>query len=620
MKIQLKRIKLENFRSFQSLEVDLSPGLYALKGRSGAGKTNLHLGIAYALGYSPFPSTELQSHFTKDKMLVELDLLVDNEPVKIIRGRENKFIGLGKEIDGASPVSSAVESMLKTSSTLVNALCLREQREKGYFLNMKDSGKKEFLSEILGLYKLEKEIDIVNSDISSLELDIEKLDSQIESLLSNIPKYDKPEYTPSPKIGLWKDSVLSLKKEIEEKDREIVLTKIELSKKDLNIANTKSLIREKYSAESVSLFNVKNSIELELTTLNQQMNKRQAAIKENNKKIADNASKLQKLNEKVCYTCLNPLEDVEKLKNTLECENISVSSLNSDIELNLEKNAREKEALINSLDETNNSIKELQSKAQKELKEALEALSVSFEKYNIDSQLRERQSLFERLSSLETAIETEKKLKLAFDSKMSVYEQTVIKEQQTLSKIEELKNKKTSLETKLTLYKNYLKFNKEFLTKIFSEILKEIEKEVNNILPKIANVKDVSFSFTTQAQTQSGKEKDTIEPIIFKNGTKVSIKSGLSGGQFASLEFAVDLAVAEVINRRTGLNFNWLILDEPFDGLGVEEKEACLEYLKTYVSHKMIMVIDHSSEIKEWFDKFYFIENDGIRSVLRDVQ
>lgn len=317
---------------------------------------------------------------------------------------------------------------------------------------------------------------------------------------------------------------------------------------------------------------------------------------------------------------MNPLEDVEKLKNTLECENISVSSLNSDIELNLEKNAREKEALINSLDETNNSIKELQSKAQKELKEALEALSVSFEKYNIDSQLRERQSLFERLSSLETAIETEKKLKLAFDSKMSVYEQTVIKEQQTLSKIEELKNKKTSLETKLTLYKNYLKFNKEFLTKIFSEILKEIEKEVNNILPKIANVKDVSFSFTTQAQTQSGKEKDTIEPIIFKNGTKVSIKSGLSGGQFASLEFAVDLAVAEVINRRTGLNFNWLILDEPFDGLGVEEKEACLEYLKTYVSHKMIMVIDHSSEIKEWFDKFYFIENDGIRSVLRDVQ
>jgi ABC-type molybdenum transport system ATPase subunit/photorepair protein PhrA len=81
-----------------------------------------------------------------------------------------------------------------------------------------------------------------------------------------------------------------------------------------------------------------------------------------------------------------------------------------------------------------------------------------------------------------------------------------------------------------------------------------------------------------------------------------------------AVELAVDLAVGAVIARRSGCEPRWLILDECFEGLGANEKEAALNVLQQYSQNKLIVVIDHGSEAKEMFNNNLTIECQHGRS------
>ena len=55
-----------------------------------------------------------------------------------------------------------------------------------------------------------------------------------------------------------------------------------------------------------------------------------------------------------------------------------------------------------------------------------------------------------------------------------------------------------------------------------------------------------------------------------------------------------------------------LILDEPFEGLGGTSKEAALEMLRAYSEDKLILVVDHSSEIGASFSQVIeIVQEDG---------
>jgi ABC-type molybdenum transport system ATPase subunit/photorepair protein PhrA len=79
------------------------------------------------------------------------------------------------------------------------------------------------------------------------------------------------------------------------------------------------------------------------------------------------------------------------------------------------------------------------------------------------------------------------------------------------------------------------------------------------------------------------------------------------------VELAIDLAMGKVISRRTGTHPGWLILDEAFNGLGVLEKEACLEILSVHAQDRLVIVVDHDSVFKEMFTKTIDLEfKDGV--------
>lgn len=163
---------------------------------------------------------------------------------------------------------------------------------------------------------------------------------------------------------------------------------------------------------------------------------------------------------------------------------------------------------------------------------------------------------------------------------------------------------------------DYLGCLKGFLNNIFDEVLEEIGAEASSILARFANTDHITVQFKSEKQTLKGTSKSVINMTANFNGEERPIKSGCSGGMYTSIQLAVDLAVSRVVARRTGVNLGLLMLDEAFNGHDPVIKESCLEILKEHAADKLVIIIDHSSEFKEHFNKVLEIDNENGRSVI----
>ena len=151
-----------------------------------------------------------------------------------------------------------------------------------------------------------------------------------------------------------------------------------------------------------------------------------------------------------------------------------------------------------------------------------------------------------------------------------------------------------------------------FLGSIFDEVLLEIEARTNTMMSQVSNMNGFTLSFPSTKTTQKGKINKSISTELHKSGKKISIKA-VSGGQACSIELFSDLATSETIRLRSGSPLGWIALDEAMDGLDVEPKQEALEVIRKNVRGQ-IFVIDHSTEIKEGFEKVIEIEYDGRES------
>ena len=152
-----------------------------------------------------------------------------------------------------------------------------------------------------------------------------------------------------------------------------------------------------------------------------------------------------------------------------------------------------------------------------------------------------------------------------------------------------------------------------FMGSIFDEVLSEIESRTNDMIGYLPNISQytISLSSTTVTKT-TGTAKKEISTKIYKHGKESSYKS-LSGGQQVALELCADLAYAETIRNRSGNILGWVCLDEAMEGFGVEEKQAAIDMIKQKVKG-LVLIIDHSTEIKEGFEKVIEIRYNGKES------
>ncbi len=673
-KISIKNIKLKAFCSFvKPTETGELPdhGLVGIKGLSGAGKTSLHLGIAYPLGYSPFPATELQSWdwLTPEKMQTELELSTPQGKVILRRGEETSLQIEGKDlIKGASSVNNELKSLLKIKIDLIEALTLREQRKPGRFLSMSDSHKKEFLSQLLELDEIEEQIATYNKKANESLVEAEKLTVVVDTLKSQLVKPTIPDAVDCSK---WIEEISVKTQKYKECEAQLqeVRSYLEAQKalKDPQIEELQKQLSQKMSEIPPDFKQVAEDLQqadLKLSRLNKEIEDEQSAMSDEKRVLVNKIAKFKEMADKLSgYSA--KLQDLQKQLNGIRsnvCPTCDQAWSDNLKEGDLLEKIRSMEALVAVSMEAEMSLAPTRA--------SYEDLTWKASNYRLDEKAAinlEIQSLKQKVAGQQKERENkDNEVKLWFlneSHKVTEYYKEINKDKIELMKTLERDNPALSLEVLRTrilvegieksnketaaryqkdldkysglqmdityqqrikndLMVNYAKESdyaellKSFLGTIVEEVLYEISTETNEMIKHLPNVATTTIDFVTERVTQKGTSKQEIRAIANRDGHQIPFNR-LSGGQQSAVELAVDLAVGTVIGRRTGVMLGWSVIDEGCDGLDKETKEACLEVLKVASKDRLIFLIEHASEVKEYFDRWIEIEYDGSSSTIR---
>ena len=140
-------------------------------------------------------------------------------------------------------------------------------------------------------------------------------------------------------------------------------------------------------------------------------------------------------------------------------------------------------------------------------------------------------------------------------------------------------------------------WEKSWRTHFGSELLSDLTQATNDILSRVPNTASVTVEFFPRETASGGQE---IADVVMVDGAERD--DGLSEGQRSSVELACDLALRQVIGGRCERRPAWVVLDEPFEGMGLPDREAFLEWMEE--QGDLFLVVDtHSREFSELFER-----------------
>lgn len=672
MSISLEKIELTNFRSFVGhhvIEFDKS-GLVLIRGKnedssgeSGAGKSSIILGIAYLLGSANYSAKEMKNWSNEDPMIVKGHFSTPNGPMSISRGSKLTLEYQGLTVIGKD-VELELDRIFGANAQMRSTLVYREQKANGYFLNLTDSEKKSFLTDLLGLDRFEKAIEICDSNLKGLYLEAAQHKGALEGAQRAVVDCEsrKNPYD----VDSWMRLIAKMETSLSQLKQKENMYKATVSGMQKSISNKLSVIESDFEsfkaateAELKAILSapVDNSIVLELSSKMEKVESKiaeleiadrkneaevnvkrwnlQSGIEDTKRDVkrseADLHSKKQKieaLDKGRCYVCDSEYANSAKERISLQSE---VDIIAKGIVLaheTIESYGEQLKSLSFSRNSMIGKLKEAYLKIKNE--HMVESLSANSRLHDIKKPFQERieakrketnsqaaemvskhnielYEINENLEEIQAFILEESNL-LAYNKAAEVscktnalqweteYSQAAAELGLILSKVENVRDR-------INLEEDCRDLLKGFLDRIFSEVLDQIVSEANQIMGSLPNISHLSLEFKTERSTQKGAVKQSITPVVMFNGMERPLKSGPSGGMRTAVELAVDWALHKVISERTGSKLNFLLLDEPFDGLDTITKEAALEILQRISNDKLILVIDHSSEVKEHFSK-----------------
>lgn len=412
---------------------------------------------------------------------------------------------------------------------------------------------------------------------------INKTDADMKEFLATLLGLDKLELaaddfsTQLKQSELWvEQSNANLKQMLDFVSQNVVLeVDFEKAKQDYEIAQMRynEVIANSENPElHQKLLNLKTQID-QIQSAKMQTNRARQDIENLKSEILKLANEIKTLSESLCYTCHrqwdNAQEEMERKKERAKTLMFKVKE-NEAVVRNAEPMLGRERQVSEEYQQVNQSIGQLKAP----ITDALNALNAS-------------------------------------RSNLTRITQAKASSDKTKTNCMELKNKITDAEQKARLLKHACNIvgRSGFMSEIFDEVLAEIEARSNDLMVYLPNVATYSISISSVGTTKAGMIKKTISTKLLKDAQEVDIKD-LSGGQQCGVELSTDLAVAESIRARSGSPLGWIALDEAMDGLDVESKRAAIEAIKQKTK-SLVIIVDHSTEVKESFDSVVTIVYDG---------
>ena len=145
---------------------------------------------------------------------------------------------------------------------------------------------------------------------------------------------------------------------------------------------------------------------------------------------------------------------------------------------------------------------------------------------------------------------------------------------------------------------------------LIEQALPQIEQKANDLLERLSDGQ-MSIRFVTQAEYKDKKRDDFKETLDIQ----ISDSSGLrdyemySGGEAFRVNFAIRLALSEILAQRKGARLQTLVIDEGFGSQDAQGRQRLIEAINL-VKHDFakILVITHLDELKDAFPNRIEIE------------
>ncbi len=154
---------------------------------------------------------------------------------------------------------------------------------------------------------------------------------------------------------------------------------------------------------------------------------------------------------------------------------------------------------------------------------------------------------------------------------------------------------------------------------LIEQALPQIEEKANELLDRLSNGA-MSVRFVTQAGYKDKKREDLKETldIQISDGAGTRDYEMFSGGEAFRVNFAIRLALSEVLARRTGARLQTLVIDEGFGSQDALGRQRLVEAINTVRrDFAKILIITHLDELKDAFPNRIEVEKTPRGSSVR---
>ncbi len=153
---------------------------------------------------------------------------------------------------------------------------------------------------------------------------------------------------------------------------------------------------------------------------------------------------------------------------------------------------------------------------------------------------------------------------------------------------------------------------------LIEQALPQIESRANELLDRLSDGQ-MSIRFATQAEYKDRKRDDLKETldIQISDGAGMRDYEMYSGGEAFRVNFAIRLALSEVLAQRKGARLQTLVIDEGFGSQDIQGRQRLIEAINLVKDDfAKILVITHLDELKDAFPTRIEVEKTARGSVV----
>jgi DNA repair protein SbcC/Rad50 len=186
-----------------------------------------------------------------------------------------------------------------------------------------------------------------------------------------------------------------------------------------------------------------------------------------------------------------------------------------------------------------------------------------------------------------------------------------------------LQAEREELTTRMGRYKSLERaFGKDGVPALLIEqALPEIELKANEILGRLSD-DTMHLHFETQMKYKDEKRKDLRETLEIQvsDGAGMRDYEMFSGGEAFRVNFAIRLALSEVLAQRKGARLQMLVIDEGFGSQDVLGRQRLIQAINAVKDDfAKILVITHLEELKDAFPNRIEVEKSERGSTIRVI-